>query len=387
MKQSPVLLDAGQSRLTSWPQCSKTVDSSCVPNIHARADGDHCSVLQRNIGLINHDTNQFANSKTNHLDCVPGGYSMKMEPQESFDDDKVLLNTDISNKENCDDVDGLWIQSPVVNRSNGIPPLHPAVGCDDSRANGASLFQSEFQSQPQQMGTTLLDAPLAVNHHAVPQRTVYRASEAIENYAESLQMELVKYHEITANLEKGKQQLEQQISELIRLCQMRDKELQNMKQMLMKERQLRQQQNRKYMQTEEQRLQLSLAAMGRGRSAAADSDVTHKHLLKFVKLSHQSNGPCDMGNVIASMRIQIKDLWMTSGVKLKLGADNEEWMMGTDYDLIHDHPINHISDGIRNGSCSLIFQIKRHGKPYILKVRKLSLHLNPVPRHVFNVFF
>ncbi|XP_041366020.1 uncharacterized protein LOC121381011 isoform X2 [Gigantopelta aegis] len=371
IKPSSGLVDStSHSPLTSWPQCCKSVDSSFVPNIYVGSNDIHSSVLQKNTAITKQDRNRHPVNSPNPLSCVCDNYGKIMEQQESFEDESVVHNGNVSNKENLDEVDGPVLRSSVVDRSNGIPStLYPLAGCGYSYNNESLSVPLAFHQGLDSQQIQIRPSDMMVTHnHPVPQRTINQSSEAIENYAESLQLELVKYHEIVTNIEKEKCKLEHQISELIHLLQMKEKEIQNVKQLLMKERLLRQQQYRKHIQNEEQRQQLSLAVMSRGQTSVGGNGVTHEHLRKFVNLLYQNSNRCDTGKMVASLQMQLKELWMNSGANVKLDADNEEWIMGKDYELICDHPINQISEGIRNGSCSLIFQIKRRGKPYILKM-------------------
>lgn len=157
--------------------------------------------------------------------------------------------------------------------------------------------------------------------------------------------------------------------ELLWQQEQKSKDLQNTREMLATER------RKNFEVVKQQKLiarsmssSMDMMRMENGRNSGGgypQRDFTHKHLLTFVK-THNSD-MCNSRSMLDNLRGHLQTVWLPPASVSKMDS-NVEWVPGMDYDIIGDGPLNHVKDGVRNGSCSLVFQIRRNATMYILKV-------------------
>lgn len=106
--------------------------------------------------------------------------------------------------------------------------------------------------------------------------------------------------------------------------------------------------------------------------------TTHTDILHALKVCVGDKVLSDHHLHLLNQRFRnlLKAKWKSSCEQRQLlDATNREWSPGVDFRLLDRTPLNQKAEGYREGSCSLIFRISRHGKVYILKVIKSLVNL------------
>ncbi|XP_046339804.1 uncharacterized protein LOC124120938 [Haliotis rufescens] len=330
---------------TSWP---KTKDFSFIPNIRDSTAPETSKII-----------NSFSNPHTSPRSLKPicqvppsigNSGQRSMEAQE---------NTEASNHTKpLDAVNGRWRKE----------------------TNGSCLLQTphhDYHETP--------EAPTAAPKMAVTRsKSSHDDTCALENFAESLQLELVKYSERVLKVEQSNVQLQNKVREMEKLNrellwqqEQKSKDLQNTREMLATER------RKNFEVVKQQKLiarsmssSMDMMRMENGRNSGGgypQRDFTHKHLLTFMK-THNSD-MCNSRSMLDNLRGHLQTVWLPPASVSKMDS-NVEWVPGMDYDIIGDGPLNHVKDGVRNGSCSLVFQIRRNATMFILKMMVNLINLD-----------
>ena len=177
--------------------------------------------------------------------------------------------------------------------------------------------------------------------------------EAIENFAETLQMQLInKIEECDSKDKKIKQlhdanQLQnEKLKHFSLVCTRLKEENETLKQSDM---------SRKPTSTQECVLKQTIC--------------DHQGILDALRLLQQRNQSWN-GNEqsLQSLKDVLKSRILTQKPSTSLDVPNKEWRVGKDFVLLGDKPLNYSSDGDRDGSCSLVFLIRHNRKEYVLKV-------------------
>ncbi|XP_064613540.1 ankycorbin-like isoform X2 [Liolophura sinensis] len=99
--------------------------------------------------------------------------------------------------------------------------------------------------------------------------------------------------------------------------------------------------------------------------------TTHADILHALKVCMGDKVLSDHHLHLLNQRFRnlLKAKWKaTCEQRQLLDMTNREWSPGVDFTLVDRTPLNQKAEGYREGSCSLIFRISRHGKVYILKM-------------------
>ncbi|XP_067650082.1 uncharacterized protein [Haliotis asinina] len=317
---------------TSWP---KTKDLSFIPNIR-ESTASETSKLSNNLLL---------NSTLKPICQVPPSVGISgrkyVEAQE---------NTDASSH---------------------TQPLIINDGRIQKEPNRSHLLQTPYHDYHETP-----EAPRAAPKMAVTGSKSNHDDRCIlENFAESLQLEVVKYSEQILKAEQSNVLLQNKVKdleklnrELLQQYEQKSRDLHSVQEMLAIER------RKNFEVVKQQKLiARSMSASLKtenGRSSkegCPQRDVTHKHLLTFMKTLDHSSDMCNSRLVLDNLRGHLQAVWLQPASVSRMDS-SVEWVPGLDYDIVGDGPLNHVKDGVRNGSCSLVFQIRRNGSMYILKM-------------------
>lgn len=184
--------------------------------------------------------------------------------------------------------------------------------------------------------------------------------EAMENFAETLQMQLIKKIEECESKDNKIKQLHEVIqlqSEKLKkislACTRLKEENETLKQSDM---------SRKPTSTQECVLKQTI--------------FDHQGILDALRLLQQRNQSWN-GNEqsLQSLKDVLKSRILTQKPSTSLDVPNKEWRVGKDFVLLGDKPLNYSSDGDRDGSCSLVFLIRHNRKEYVLKVSTIIITL------------
>lgn len=97
--------------------------------------------------------------------------------------------------------------------------------------------------------------------------------------------------------------------------------------------------------------------------------LSHTSFLSLLKNSDNNSAIwCLNEHSIVTLKNKVKEHWLKKNNQVPLDVANREWTPGNDFVLMGDRPINQISEGQRDGSCSLVFQIKHGHHMLILKM-------------------
>lgn len=112
-------------------------------------------------------------------------------------------------------------------------------------------------------------------------------------------------------------------------------------------------------------------------SVRSDTDyrycLSHLGFLSLFKGSDNNSAIWNQSeHSIVALKNKIKEHWFKEISFAPLDVANREWTPGNDFVLIGDGPINQISEGQRDGSCSLVFQIK-HGRHMLILKMMINL--------------
>lgn len=105
---------------------------------------------------------------------------------------------------------------------------------------------------------------------------------------------------------------------------------------------------------------------------SSDLDTSHTGMMDFFRVFCAD---C-LNHSFVALQNLVKGKWLPPSACTFLDAPRRPWVIGKDYDLMEDFPMNHIGEGNRDGACSLIFRIMYHEHKYILKVRILHTYMH-----------
>ncbi|KAL5007616.1 hypothetical protein ScPMuIL_016422 [Solemya velum] len=194
-----------------------------------------------------------------------------------------------------------------------------------------------------------------------------RHLEAIEKFAESLQMELVNQRD-SLDIEKRKKMeaehtviaMQKRYEEMRHALQQKEMEITRLKIIYHNERK----------QLLETQLGIREACNSRNSDIKTLSDsLTHEFLFDFLKDIHLDGvALTDDEKVILRLKEKLYRQYLAQEKTPVLDREKREWILGTDYNIIGDQPINQVSDTKRNGACSLVFRISHNARHFILKM-------------------
>ncbi|XP_046568300.1 LOW QUALITY PROTEIN: uncharacterized protein LOC124276697 [Haliotis rubra] len=323
---------------TSWP---KTKDLSFIPNIRESTASE---------------TSKLSNNLSNSHNATQ---SLKPVCQVPPSVGNSSPNVCGSSRKHC--------------ASNLTQPLNTIDGRWQKEPNRSRLLQTPYHDYHETPEAPRAAPKMAVNRS----KSSHEDRCALENFAESLQLEVVKYSERVLKAEQSNvlwqnkvKDLEKLNRELLRQYEQKSRDLHSVQEMLATER------RKNFEVVKQQKLiarsmsaSMDVVRMENGRNSregCPQRDATHKHLLTFVKTLDNSD-MCNSRLVLDSLREHLQAVWLQPASVSRMDS-NVEWVPGLDYDIVGDGPLNHVKDGVRNGSCSLVFQIRRNGSLYILKM-------------------
>lgn len=102
----------------------------------------------------------------------------------------------------------------------------------------------------------------------------------------------------------------------------------------------------------------------------------HQGILDALQLLKQRNHSLSGDeHSLQSLKEVLKTRMLTQAQPTSLDVPNKEWKVGKDYILLGDKPLNYFSDEDRDGSCSLVFLINHKKKEYVLKMMTNLINL------------
>ncbi|XP_033761743.1 uncharacterized protein LOC117343482 [Pecten maximus] len=240
----------------------------------------------------------------------------------------------------------------TANVLSEFQPCNPPVFFDDNSNGGLPLLGSYEDVHMPRQGLVASVRPSRISVGCVREVSGCIHNESIENFSESLQMELFKKQEIVENLQKENANLKNQLTAMKKQFLQFSSVFQKLKHENVQLRTSQEERTRNTQKSNQSTSQLTLDGfkdfldkINRRGSAYSQSDQMflilkeslHSHWLKYVPPSH-------------------------------LDVPNKEWVLGKDFTLVSEKPINQRIDGHNDGSCSLVFKIIHKGQLRILKM-------------------
>lgn len=187
--------------------------------------------------------------------------------------------------------------------------------------------------------------------------------EAMENFAETLQIQLVKKIEEAEIKDKTITELK----EALKLQNEKSRHLSLICQQLKEE-------NDKLKRPEN--CDILLTAKSSHRKLNYNAICEHLGILEALKLlQKRSQGWRGDEQSLQTLKEVLKSRFLTQSPATSLDIPNKEWKVGKDFTLLGDKPLNFSTDGDRDGSCSLVFLISHNRKEYVLKMMTNLINL------------
>ncbi|OWF51039.1 uncharacterized protein LOC110449722 [Mizuhopecten yessoensis] len=312
------------------------------------------------------------------------GFRRRTEPEESMDEGTVPWTEDRANKENsrtklcrresingqCNNINvdvAMRYKSPKIAREgsdreqNGgittkvlseFQPCNPPVFSGDDKNGGLPLLGScdDVRMSQQCLATSVRPSRISVG--CVREVVGNMHNETIENFSETLQMELFKKQEMVENLQKENANLQQQLTLMKKTFHQFSSACQILK---------------------HENAQLRLSHKERtGKTHKSPHSTSQLSLSGFIhfldKVSRGGSVYSHSDQMLLILKESLYSHWLKYVPPSQLDVPNKEWLPGKDFTLIGEQPMNQLSGGTRDGCCSLVFQIKHKGQTQILKM-------------------
>lgn len=101
---------------------------------------------------------------------------------------------------------------------------------------------------------------------------------------------------------------------------------------------------------------------------SGDHSVTHRGILSALSSLKHHELSLNSDESLQTLKEVLKSIHLSRAAPTSLDEPNKEWRVGKDFILLGDKPLNCMTDGERDGSCSLVFLIKHKKDEYVLKV-------------------
>ncbi|KAL3831276.1 hypothetical protein ACJMK2_023049 [Sinanodonta woodiana] len=106
-------------------------------------------------------------------------------------------------------------------------------------------------------------------------------------------------------------------------------------------------------------------------SLSSDEVWTHENFLTLLQGSYADGvNLVDSESFANRLKKLLESQWLQRKKSVLLDVPNREWVVGEDFILLDDKPLNHIGERQRDGNCSLVFRIRhlKMGQTLILKM-------------------
>ncbi|ESP00163.1 hypothetical protein LOTGIDRAFT_173399 [Lottia gigantea] len=197
--------------------------------------------------------------------------------------------------------------------------------------------------------------------------------DAVESFADVLQVEWAKGKEKIQTLENENRNLKEQCMLLATTNSNLGEDVNKANQQLREAREMRQQTiRRSHQHVIELEKRVAEAELNLNKSMPCQTvphlelKVCHRNILEWLKNTkcRSSTALCDWNDLCDKVLL----LWQNCDKPESLDEPNREWIEDCDYSVIGEQPINHFGDGCRDGSSSLVFRIQHKSKFYIVKM-------------------